>query len=84
MYELQQYLQKYRTLAPPEASVRKVLLSVLKDECGLEFEEQSFTLQQGGVFVSCHPTVRSELLRMAPRILNTLHHVHNIRLSFIR
>ncbi len=84
MYELQQYLQKYRTLAPPEASVRKVLALVLKDECGLDLQERDFTLQQGGVFVSCHPTLRSELMRIAPRILTTLHNTHNIRLSFIR
>lgn len=84
MRELQKYLDKYRTLAPPEASVRKVLRTVLYDECGFTLEEKDITLQRGGIIVSCHPTVRSELMRSAPHILSVLQNAHNIRLAFIR
>jgi hypothetical protein len=84
MHELQQYLDKYRTLAPPEASVRKVFSMVLRDECGFTLEEKDITFQRGGVIVSCHPTMRSEIMRFSPQVLSVLREVHNIRLSFIR
>jgi hypothetical protein len=84
MRELGQYLEKYRSLAPPEASIRKVLAQVLHDECGFDLKEKDLALQRGGVIISCHPTIRSEIMRTAPHVLTTLQHSHNIRLAFIR
>ncbi len=78
------FLSKYKNLKPPEESTKKIILQIIKDECGLCLEKKDVSLKQGGVFLTCHPAVRSELIRCVPRILNTLQKDHNIRLSYIR
>lgn len=84
MEDLQKYLGKYQQLTPPEKSKKKLLISVIQDECGILLTEKAISLTRGGVIVSCHPTIRSELTQCVPRILSLLQHKHNLRLNFIR
>jgi hypothetical protein len=84
MHELQKYLSKYLTLTPPEASKVKLLVSVIRDECGITLTESAVTLRRGGAMISCHPTVRSELAQCIPHVLATLHTKHNVHLAFLR
>ncbi len=78
------YLAKYARLEPPQASTKKLLVQVIRDECGITLTERSVSLSRGGAILSCHPTERSELARCVPQILTLLQHEHNVRLSFIR
>ena len=78
------YLEKYKRLAPPERHVAKLVARVVRDECGITLDDAAVTLRRGGVFLTCHPTERSEVLRAAPRILDLLQREHQVRLSFVR
>ena len=78
------YLAKYRTLVPPEASVRRALIATIRDECGIDLTEREVVIKNSGAMIASHPTVRSEVVRMAPRILTVLREHHAMRLSFIR
>ena len=78
------FLAKYKNLTPPEESAKKIILETIKDECGINLKTKDVSMKQGGVFLSCHPAVRSELIRCVPRIISTLQKEHNIRLSYIR
>lgn len=84
MHGLADYLNKYRNLEPPEASIRKVLCSVILSECGITLEPSSITIRNGGATISCHPAMRSELSLCVPEVLHTLRERHNVRLSFLR
>jgi hypothetical protein len=57
---------------------------VVNDELGISLEEENVSIKRNGVMLSCHPTVRSEVSRSAPKILHILNSKHSIRLSFIR
>lgn len=78
------YLKRYKNLVPPEKSKKKFLIQTIHDECGIVLTEKEITIRREGVILSCHPTVRSELTRCAPRVIETLLKKHNIRISFIR
>ncbi len=82
--ELSKYLERYKNLEPPEESTVKLLIRIIKDECGITLEEKEISMRRGGVVLTCHPTVRSELLQYVPSVISTLHRKHKIRLSFIR
>ena len=84
MQELRSYLSKYLHLTPPEATKKKVLIDVIRKECGILLEEKEIVIVGGGVRLSCHPTVRSELARCAPQVLRTLHQEHNVHLAYLR
>jgi len=82
--ELKQYLDKYKNLKPPHESEIKLLIQTIHDECGISLSEKEISVRRGGAIISCHPTVRSELLQFAPQVINTLLKKHNIRIAFIR
>ena len=84
MEVLQQYLLKYKKLAPPQATKAKLIAKVIQDECGVSLDSETITVRRGGATLSCHPTVRSEVVRCVPRVLEVLQRDHNVRLSFIR
>jgi len=78
------YLNRYKNLTPPNKSKIKTFVSVVSDEIGILIEEENVSIKRNGVLLDCHPTVRSEVVRSAPKIINILNSKHNIRLSFIR
>ncbi len=78
------YLDKYKHIKPPESSKRKVLVEVVRAECGVLLKESEVMITRGGVRLSCHPTVRSEIARHAPVILDVLHKRHGVHIAFIQ
>lgn len=80
----QNYLAKYKSLTPPQASRAKIIASAIEDECGIVLTHTEIEIRRGGAVLSCHPTIRSEVMRCAPTILETLYCKHKIRLSFLR
>ena len=84
MDSIQKHLQKYSKLTPPEESKKKVILKTLKDECGILLEEKQIKLFKEGVFLNCHPTIRSEIIQQQRAIITALLEKHQIRISFIR
>ena len=51
MEGLQKFLSRYKNLTPPEGSKRKVLLAVIKQECGFLLEEKEIKIQGNGVYL---------------------------------
>lgn len=84
MDELDKYLARYKNLKPPHASTIKILIQTIQDECGILLIEKNISIRRGGAILSCHPTIRSELLQYSTNIISILHKKHNIRISFIR
>ncbi|HCC05566.1 TPA: hypothetical protein DEP58_04700 [Patescibacteria group bacterium] len=84
MEELKTYLARYKNLKAPHASTIKLLIQTVNDECGITLIEKNVSIRQGGVVLSCHPTVRSELLQNSTHIISLLHKKYNVRISFIR
>lgn len=80
----QNYLAKYKALTPPQATKTKAIAQVISDECGIVIPHEHISIRRGGATLTCHPTIRSELLRHASRIMDVLHREHNVRVSFIR
>jgi len=78
------FLDKYKNLAPPDASTKKLLSEIIHKECGITISSKSIHVKYGGVNLRCHPAERSEIVRCAPQILSVLQYEYNIRLSYIR
>ena len=78
------YLSKYSQLTPPQATRTRLVVEVIQDECGITLPIQHIEIRRGGVVLTCHPTVRCELMRHVPTVLEVLHKKHNLRLAFIR
>ncbi len=78
------FLDKYKSLKPPHESTIKMLIEAIKDECGVSVDYSDVKISRGGAIISCHPAVRSEIIRNSSYIIKTLNSKYNIRLSFLR
>ncbi len=72
MHELHQYLAKYKHLEPPEASSKRILIEVVRDECGVELDASMVTVRNCTLFLTCHPAQKSEIRLAAPHIISAL------------
>jgi hypothetical protein len=84
MDDIGKYLRKYATLTPPQGTKKKLLAELFRSECGVTLSENQIRLQKEGVFLDCHPAVRTEIQRHAPHLISILLERHNTRITFIR
>jgi hypothetical protein len=67
------FLSKFKSIVPPERSVRKALLGVLQKECGIVLKDKEITVRGKIVYLSTAPTARSEITLQKSKILDALH-----------
>ncbi len=84
MEGIKKYLRRHKGLVPPQESAKRLCIEIIQNECGISLGEKELSIRNGGVHLSCHPTVRSEVIHNAPIILSTLCQKHNVRISYIR
>jgi hypothetical protein len=84
MQTIKGLFQKYATLTPPEGSKKRVVIEMVKKECGITVQECDIRIGNGGVFLSCHPIERAEIMRSSPTILQRLRDEYAVYVSFIR
>jgi hypothetical protein len=80
MQVLSDYLAKYKNLAPPEASAKRLLIDTVRSECGIALKDSEVSIRNNVAFITCHPAVRSELRLCSGRVLTVLQK-QGVRLS---
>ena len=55
------YLEKFRSFVPPHASIKKAAADVVQRLLGENIPEESITVRNNTLFLSVHPTLKSEL-----------------------
>ena len=78
------FLERYLKLSPPQSTKKKLLIKTIQDECGVSITEDQIKLHKEGVFLNCHPIIKTEIVRNQQGIISALHNHHNTRISFIR
>jgi hypothetical protein len=78
------FLEKYSHLTPPEGSKKKVFIEVVSRECGITLKEKNITFTNGGVFLSCHPIIKKEIISQGSDILQRMREDFNIHATFIK
>lgn len=76
MFNIQQYLQKFRTLTSNESEVRDAVVAVLHERYGIEIERDAVKYQNKQIFIRAHPLIKNEiaqhkkelLIQLKPRI----------------
>jgi hypothetical protein len=67
------FLSKFKNIVPPERSVKRALLSVLKNECGIVLKDKEIKVRGKMVYLSTSPAARSEIALQKSKILDALH-----------
>lgn len=77
MDSLASFLDRFRKLKPPEASVKRAVSGAIRDVVQIEVSEDRVRLARGVVYVDVDPLIKSELflkrtelLRRANELLN--------------
>lgn len=72
MFNISQYLQKFRNLTSYEGQVKDAAVAVLKEQCGVETERDAIDYRNKKVFIRAHPLIKNEVAMHKKTILPQL------------
>jgi len=87
MQSIKDFLQRFKNFTPPERVVRRAVVEVVKNECGIALADKEVMVQDSVVYIRTSPAVRSEIILNKARLLATLAKdstLNNRRISDIR
>ena len=65
-------LERYAHLKPPNDTVRKQLVTFIHEECGVEVPYENIRVASGVVYVDAHPSIKNTLFIKKHSILKRL------------
>ncbi len=61
MFNISQYLEKFKTLGAGDILAREVLATLITEKIGIKADRKQVKLQNGVLFVAVHPAVKNQI-----------------------
>lgn len=72
MFNISDYLSKFKNITPPDKFVKDELVSVVKDVAGIDIEKENIDVRNGTVFISTDPLIKNEIFLRKKEVLESL------------
>jgi len=72
MFNIGDYLSKFKNITPPDKFVKDELVAVVKDVVGVEIEKDDIDVRNGTVFLSVDPIIKNEIFLRKKEVLESL------------
>ncbi|MBT3283013.1 hypothetical protein HN375_02555 [bacterium] len=72
MFNISDYLSKFKNITPPDKFVKDELVAVVKEVVGVEIEKDSIDVRNGTVFLSVDPIIKNEIFLRKTEVLESL------------
>lgn len=72
MFNISQFLEKFKNITPPDKFVKEIFISVVKDTSGIALEAGDLDVRNGVIFISTNPIVKNEIFLKKREILQNL------------
>ena len=84
MFNIQDYLKKFRVMTSNEGTVKDATVAVLKEECDIDIDRDAVQYHNKQVFIRAHPIIKNQIATRKPAIRSKLRAqldcvVHDIR-----
>ena len=66
------FLDKFKKLEPPKRSILDAFVRVLDRTLGIFIKESEVTVERGVIYLSTHPSIKSEVMLNKARLLRAL------------
>lgn len=72
MFNIGNFLEKFKNIAAPDKFVKDVLIIVIKDAVGVEVEKDDISVRNGTIFLSIDPVIKNEIILKKNEIMKNL------------
>ena len=69
MFNIAQYLEKFKTLGLGDQSLKEALVSVIKEVVGVEIETEDIILKDGEVIIKVSPSIKNAIYIKKDQVL---------------
>jgi hypothetical protein len=69
MFNIAQYLEKFKTLGLGDQSLKQAFVSVIKEVVGVEIEEKSLIVKDGEIIIKVSPNIKNAIYIKKSQIL---------------
>jgi len=69
MFNIAQYLEKFKTLGLGDQSLKEAFVSVIREVVGMEIEEKSIIVKDGEIIIKVSPSIKNAIYIKKTQIL---------------
>ena len=69
MFNISQYLEKFKTLGMGDQSLKEALVFVIKEVVGVEIESKNVLIKNGEVFIKVSPSIKNAIFIKKDQIM---------------
>ncbi len=69
MFNIAQYLEKFKTLGMGDKSLKEAFVSVIKEVVGMEIDEKSIIVKDGEIIIKVSPSIKNAIYIKKVQIL---------------
>ncbi|MBL7045363.1 MAG: hypothetical protein ISR98_02075 [Parcubacteria group bacterium] len=72
MFNISDYLAKFKNITPPDKFVKDELIAVVKEVAGIDIEKSNIDVRNGTIFLSLDPLIKNEIFLKKNEVLESL------------
>lgn len=72
MFNISNFLEKFKNITPPDKFVKDVLISVVKEVANIDIEKDNIDVRNGTIFISVDPIIKNEIFLRKSEIMQNL------------
>lgn len=72
MFNIGNFLEKFKNITPPDKFVKDVLIGVVKDTVNIDIEKDNIDVRNGTIFITVDPIIKSEIFFKKSEIIKSL------------
>ena len=72
MFNIGNFLEKFKNITPPDKFVKEVLIDVVKDVVSVEIEKDNIDVRNGTIFISVDPIIKNEIFLKKSEVMENL------------
>ncbi|MEK7589931.1 MAG: hypothetical protein AAB475_01620 [Patescibacteria group bacterium] len=72
MFNIGNYLVKFKNITPPDKFVKEIFIDVVKETTNIKIEKDSINVRKGTIFLSVDPIVKNEIFLKKTEVMESL------------
>lgn len=72
MFNIGNFLEKFRNITPPDKFVKDVLIDVVKETANIDIEKENLDVRNGVIFISIDSIIKNEIFLKKAEIMKNL------------
>lgn len=72
MFNVNDFLNKFKNLTPPDNEVREKSIEIIKNEIGVDIDKKNISIKNNSIFIKTKPIIKNEIFINKEKILQKL------------